>query len=131
VRVIGVDPGIAGGLAVVEMIDGAVPVLVEATDIPIIGTGAKERVDVVAVRDSIAQHRPALAMIERAGVMPKQGIASGFKFGRACGSIEATVMLCGIPVEIVEPSVWKTFWKLPGKNKEAARQKALLQFPTS
>jgi crossover junction endodeoxyribonuclease RuvC len=32
-------------------------------------------------------------------------------------------------MEIVEPSAWKRFWKLPGKDKEAARQKALQLFP--
>ena len=33
-RVLGVDPGITGGLAVVEITDGAAPVLVECIDIP-------------------------------------------------------------------------------------------------
>jgi hypothetical protein len=36
-----------------------------------------------------------------------------------------------IPVEIVEPSVWKRFWRLPGKDKESARQKALQLFPAA
>ena len=60
--------------------------------------------------------------------MPKQGASSGFKYGRAVGAIEAAITLCAIPVEIVEPSVWKRFWKLPGKDKESGRQKALQLF---
>ena len=55
-RVLGVDPGISGGLAVVEITDGAAPVLVECIDIPVVGAGAKERVDVAAVRNFIDQH---------------------------------------------------------------------------
>ena len=48
-------------------------------------------------------------MIERAQAMPKQGAVGGFKYGRAVGAIEAAIALCGIPVTIVEPSVWKRF----------------------
>ena len=61
--------------------------------------------------------------------MPRQGVASGFKYGRAVGAIEAALALCAIPTEIIEPAVWKRYWHLPGKDKEAARQKALQLFP--
>ena len=57
-KVLGIDPGISGGLAVVEITDGAAPVLVECIDIPVVGTGAKERVDVAAIRNFIDWHKP-------------------------------------------------------------------------
>ena len=101
----------------------------ECIDIPVVGTGAKERVDVAAIRNFIERHKPTRVLIERAQAMPKQGASSGFKYGRAVGAIEATIALCSTPVEIIEPSVWKRFWHLPGKDKEAARQKALQLFP--
>ena len=63
--------------------------------------------------------------------MPKQGSSSGFKYGRAVGAIEAAIALSSIPVEIVEPSVWKRFWHLQGKDKEGGRQQALQQFPAA
>ena len=44
-RALGVDPGIHGGLAIVAVENGAAPRLIEAIDIPVIGTNAKERVD--------------------------------------------------------------------------------------
>ena len=100
--------------------------LVECIDIPVVGTGAKERVDVAAIRNFIDRYRPVR---EGAQAMPRQGSSSGFKYGRAVGAIEATVALCSIPMEIVEPSAWKRFWHLPGKDKEAARQKAVQLFP--
>jgi crossover junction endodeoxyribonuclease RuvC len=128
-RVLGADPGLAGGLAVVEVTAFGAPALIDAFDIPTAGSGAKARVDVIAIANFIKQHKPTLAVIERAGAMPRQGVASGFKYGRAVGAIEAAMTLSMIPVEIVEPSVWKRFWKLPGKDKEAARQKALQLFP--
>ena len=116
-KVVGVDPGIAGGLAIVEIIDDAAPVVVSAIDVPIVGSGAKERVDVLAIRDWIELHRPAFACIERAQAMPEQGASSGFKYGRAVGALEATVALCGVPVQIVEPSLWKCALRLPGKRQ--------------
>jgi hypothetical protein len=131
-RILGVDPGISGGLAVVEIIDGAAPALVECIDIPVVGTGAKERVDVAAIRNFIDRYKPIRgALIERAQAMPKQGASSGFKYARAVGAIEAAITLCSIPVEIVEPSVWKRFWRLPGKDKESGRQRALQLFPSA
>jgi crossover junction endodeoxyribonuclease RuvC len=119
---LGIDPGVHGGLAVIAITDRTAPVLVECIDIPVTGTGAKERVDAAAIRDFIDRHKPVYALIERAQAMPKQGASSGFKYGRAVGAIEAAVALCLIPVEIVEPSAWKRFWKLPGKDKEAAAE---------
>jgi crossover junction endodeoxyribonuclease RuvC len=127
----GIDPGINGGLSIIEITDGAAPVLVEAIDVPVVGTGAKERVDVAAIRDFIEKHKPIRALIERAGVMPKQGIASGFKYGRAVGALEAAIALCAIPIEVIEPSTWKRFWHLPGREKERARQLALEKFPAA
>lgn len=76
-------------------------------------------------------HQPTHALIERAQALPKQGASSGFKYGRAVGAIEAAITLCSIPAEIVEPSAWKRFWKLPGKDKESGRQRALQLFPAA
>jgi hypothetical protein len=61
--------------------------------------------------------------------MPRQGASSGFKFGRSVGAIEATIALCNVPLEIIEPSMWKRALRLPGRDKEQARQKALAIFP--
>jgi crossover junction endodeoxyribonuclease RuvC len=130
-RVLGVDPGIRGGLAIVEINDGAAPKLVDAIDIPTVGTGAKEPVDVLALRTWIQAHRPDHAAVERGQAMPRQGASSGYKFGRSVGSIEATITCCEIPLVIVEPAVWKRAFHLHGKDKEGARQFALQRFPSA
>jgi crossover junction endodeoxyribonuclease RuvC len=128
--ILGVDPGIRGGLAVVSDTDG-IAMLIDAIDIPTIGTGARERVDVAAVRDFIERYKPALALIERTQAMPRQGASSGFKYGRATGALETAIILCAVPIEIVEPTAWKRHWRLPGKDKERARQRALELFPAA
>ena len=40
------------------------------------------------------------------------------------------IALCSIPLILVEASIWKRKLHLPGKDKEAARQKALQLFPS-
>jgi crossover junction endodeoxyribonuclease RuvC len=72
-----------------------------------------------------------MAFIERAQAMSKQGASSGFKYGRATGAIEAVITVSGCPLEIVEPSTWKKTFRLKGKDKEAARQRALELFPAA
>ena len=129
--ILGVDPGIRGGLAIVSINDGAAPQLVDAIDIPIAGVGAKERVDVLAIRTWITAHQPQHALIERAQAMPKQGASSGFKYGRAAGAIEAVLTCCEIPMSIVEPTAWKKFHQLRGGDKEGGRQRALQLFPSA
>jgi Holliday junction resolvasome RuvABC endonuclease subunit len=79
-RILGIDPGIHGGLSIVEITDGAAPVLVECVDIPVIGSGAKERVDAIVLRNWLTTHKPQHACIERAQAMPRQGASSGFKY---------------------------------------------------
>ena len=128
-RYLGVDPGLSGALAIVEVING-IPVLIDATDMPSTGTGAKARVDIIAAAEWIAKHSPSTAYVERAQAFPGQGASSGFSYGRAVGALEAIVALCSIPLILVEASLWKRKLHLPGKDKEAARQKALQLFPS-
>jgi Holliday junction resolvasome RuvABC endonuclease subunit len=127
-NILGVDPG--GGLAIVAIeMNGTAPRLIDAIDIPVTGVGAKERVDVLAIRDWVARHAPQHGVVERAQAMPKQGASSGFKYGRAVGAIEAAIALCEIPLTIIEPTAWKKFHALRGGDKEGGRQRALQLFP--
>jgi Holliday junction resolvasome RuvABC endonuclease subunit len=129
VKASGLDPGaVSGGCALVEISDGVAPQLVDAIDLPIIGVKAKQRIDVLALRTWIQQHRPDHAVIERGQAMPRQGASSGFKFGRGCGAVEAVIQLLEVPMTIIEASVWKRKFRLHGGDKEGARQLAL--FPS-
>jgi crossover junction endodeoxyribonuclease RuvC len=125
--ILGVDPGIRGAIVAVD--DGATPQLVAAIDIPVTGTGAKERVDAIALRAWIVTHKPQHAYVERAQAMPKQGASTGFKYGRAVGAIEAVLACCEIAMTVIEPSAWKKLHQLRGGDKEGGRQRALQLFP--
>jgi crossover junction endodeoxyribonuclease RuvC len=126
---LGIDPGIHGALALIRVDTGVMPELVDVIDVPVIGAGAKERVDTTLIRGWLTHHDPDHALIERAGSMPKQGVASTFKYARAVGSLETVVACLDIPFSIIEPAAWKKFHRLRGGDKEASRQRALQLFP--
>ena len=60
--------------------------------------------------------------------MPKQGVSSTFKFGKAYGVVIGVVAALKIPVHFVAPSVWKRHFGLSA-DKEEARARALQYWP--
>lgn len=131
-KILGIDPGISGGAAVVDIALDEI-VSVEAIDLPTTGEKAKRRIDAVALRSWILSHngdgRIHYAIIERAQAMPQQGASSGFLYGRAVGALEAVVACCGIPLTIVEPTAWKKHFGLLKSDKENSRQRAIHLMP--
>lgn len=125
-RILGIDPGISGGAAVIET---APLSIVAAIALPTAGKAAKRRIDVAALHAWISAQSPQAAFIERAQALPKQGSSSGFLYGRAVGALEATVLLAKVRLEVIEPSAWKKTMNLKGKDKEGARQRVLMMFP--
>lgn len=135
---LGIDPGLAGGLALIEAGAGSSQLL-RVVDVPTTGEGAKRRVDVAGVL-AFLQGRPIdHAFIERAQAMPQkadengvrrgQGASSAFNYGRAVGALEACVVGMQIPLTVVEAAVWKRDLGLIGRGKEDSRQRAIQLFP--
>lgn len=118
--ILGVDPGITGGIAFLFPNSGRVI----AEDIPV--AGGEVDVDTLAAR--IRQMAPTVAVIERAGAMPKQGVASTFRFGMAYGALRAVVTAMQVPVHLVHPTVWKRHFRLTAE-KELSRALAIRLWP--
>jgi crossover junction endodeoxyribonuclease RuvC len=116
--ILGVDPGITGGIAFLFANR------VVAEDIPTAGG----EVDVDTLVRRIREMQPALAIIERANAMPKQGVASTFKYGVAYGALRTTVALCNIPYRLVTPGKWKAHFHLDA-DKEKSRALAIQLWP--
>jgi hypothetical protein len=132
VYILGVDPGIRGGLAIVFVdANGAAPQLVDTIDIPVASVSAKERVDVLAIRDWIVRHAPQHALIERAQAMPKQSASSGFKYGRRGRCDRGGDRLLRNSADDYRAHSWKKFHALHGCDKESGRQRALRLFPAA
>ncbi len=120
--VIGIDPGSASGAVAWLHAEGRAAV----SDLPLIA-GA---LDPHALRSLLLDTpEPATAVyVEHVSAMPRQGVASTFKFGRAVGAIWATVSLAGLRLELVTPTEWKR-WHRIGPEKEHARALAIRRFP--
>jgi hypothetical protein len=117
-RILGADPGISGAVAM--LCGGAI----EAWDAPV--AGGELDTDELAriVRDA----KPDFAVIERVSSMPKQGVASTFKFGMSYGALRAVIAVCGVPQHLVTPAAWKKFYRL-SSDKEASRALAIRLWP--
>ena len=63
-KILGIDPGVHGALALVELFNDntTMPQLITVFDVPVIGTGAKERVNTMLVRDWLVGHNPDHAL---------------------------------------------------------------------
>jgi crossover junction endodeoxyribonuclease RuvC len=124
VRVLGVDPGQAGGLAIVH--GGR---LVKGTRMPIVKIRGKARVDARAVvqwwGDCLVPFD--VAVIEAVHAMPRQGVSSSFQFGRMLGGIESLVYSVGVPVHYVTPAAWKRAMGL-SSDKQASIDAAKVRF---
>jgi crossover junction endodeoxyribonuclease RuvC len=127
--ILGVDPGLSGGLALIEGAPGASRLLAVA-DVPTTGEKAKRRIHVAGVLKFIRSHGvPDHAVIERAQAMPDQGASSGFVYGRAVGALEACIEGLLIPHTVVESTSWKKAHGLIKRQKEDSRQRAIKLFP--
>jgi crossover junction endodeoxyribonuclease RuvC len=136
--ILGIDPGLSGGLAFLEQTREQKPFCLGAFDVPAAGDGAKRRVDVREVLRLIQAHKPDHAFIERAQAMPilrekgnggAQGASSAFIYGRATGALEAAVLGSLVTLTVVEPTAWKRTAGLLKCQKENSRLRALQLFP--
>jgi len=116
--IMGVDPGMYGGVAFAYDHD------VIALDIPLAGPD----VDVDELVRVIRMYHPRYAVVERSGSMPKQGIASTFRYGVAVGCIRGAIIACGVPLELVAPVTWKKHFRI-ARDKELARGLAIRLWP--
>lgn len=119
--ILGIDPGISGAVAFYFPDH---PDRIAADDVPVAGG----EIDAAALARRINQFAPTVAIIEQVAAMPKQGVASTFKFGAAFGTAKGVVLALGIPLHLVTPGRWKRHFRLDA-DKEKARALAIRLWP--
>lgn len=129
-RVLGIDPGAHGALAV---IDGGSVAAVH--DMPTMrvkrGTREVNEVNAVALGALLAGLRPLdAAVLEKVGAMPGQGVSSMFAFGRAVGVVEGVLGALQIPYTTVPPQEWQRGMRVRG-GKDGSRARASELYPAS
>ena len=153
VDVIGIDPGIKGGIAHVQGRVGSEPTLVSAYLMPVMADPAKvystgKMIDVkrlvlsfflptiedygVRMHDDTTGAGRICAVIERAQAMPKQGVVSVFNYGFNYGIVIGQLrVFLGNDLRAVRPNIWKRDLNLIGKNKTSSRALATKIFGES
>jgi len=101
---LGIDPGITGGIAVVsDKTAGVKREYAEAHRYP-----GDISLAVDLLRDiHLGNTRITLAAIEQVHSMPKQGVASSFKFGMGFGAWLGALSALQIPYVLVTPRKWQ------------------------
>lgn len=116
---LGIDPGISGAWALLWP-DGTTA----AGDLP---TAAGD-VDAAGFATFIRSALPFAAVVEAVHSMPKQGVASTFRFGRAHGAVLGVLAALLVPTHLVAPTSWKRHFRL-GSDKDASRALARRLWP--
>ena len=121
--VYGVDPGISGAIARLDLMEG----LLEVYDMPVMEVNKKKQVNAQLVTDICAeQHAPVY--IEKVGAMPGQGVASMFNFGKSYGILIGCAAGLKMETTLVTPQMWQKALKCQ-KGKDGNRQRACELFP--
>ena len=123
-RTLGIDPGAAGAIVLLE--DGQP---IEWTEMPVNKIGSTTRVNAAALTDFIASCCCTHVYVEAVHSMPKQGVASSFNFGHNVGTVMGVLGAMGLPHTLVTPQAWKKAMGLIGTDKDAARARAIQLWP--
>ena len=124
--ILGIDPGLDGAVASIRRGEAS------ASPTPTIapGPGGKRRFDIAGMIALLEAGPVELAVIEAVGPMPRQGVASTFRFGEGYGLWLGMLAALRIPHEAVAPQAWKKV-VLSGtaRDKAAAVEFAMRRFP--
>ena len=101
---LGIDPGQSGGIALVSSDKNAWAVKMPDTE--------------ANIWDVICEYcdRASMALIEKVHSMPKQGVASSFKFGGGYGGLRMAMVAAGIPFDEVTPQKWQKALGIVARN---------------
>lgn len=122
-NVIGIDPGLSGGVAWIGYRVGTTTAL--AYKMP---STEKDLFDFIGELKSWGADKAYLELVRSS---PQMGVVSAFTFGRGVGSLRMALIAHGIPFEEVTPSVWQGAMKCRTKgDKNVSKRRAQELFPT-
>ena len=129
-KIIGIDPGLSGAIAILE--DNKV---LSIFDIPVMAEGKKNKrqlnsaqlVDII--KENIKLHDDIAVVVEQVNAMPGQGVTSMFNFGQTFGAIKGVCAALKLPIFFVRPSKWKKHFDLLNSSKDSSRTKVIEMYP--
>ena len=130
-KVIGIDPGLSGAIAVLENNK-----VLNIFDMPVMSEGKKNKRQlnsaqlVKLIKDNISNNDDISVVVEQVNAMPGQGVTSMFNFGQTFGAIKGVCAALGLPIFFVRPSKWKKHFELINSSKDSSRTKAIEMYPS-
>ena len=129
-KVIGIDPGLKGAIAVLEN-----KKVLDIFEMPVMAEGKKNKRQlnsaqlVKLLKNNISKNEEVLVVVEQVNAMPGQGVTSMFNFGQTFGAIKGVCAALELPIFFVRPSKWKKHFELINSSKDASRTKAIEMYP--
>ena len=130
-KIIGVDPGLSGAIAILE--DKKVFSII---DMPVMAEGKKNKRQlnsaqlVNIIRENTNPKEDIAVVVEQVNAMPGQGVTSMFNFGQTFGAIKGICAALGLPIFFVRPSKWKKHFNLINSSKDSSRTKVIEMYPS-
>ena len=129
-RIIGIDPGLSGGIAILDDLK-----IFDLYDMPIMAEGKKNKNQlnsaqlVNIIKKNIISGSTSV-IVEQVGAMPGQGVTSMFNFGQTFGSIKGICAALNLPIFFVRPAKWKKHFELINSSKDSSRTKVIEMYPS-
>ena len=129
-KIIGIDPGLSGAIAILE--DNKV---LNIFDMPVMAEGKKNKRQlnsaqlVNIIRGNTVPEDEVVVIVEQVNAMPGQGVTSMFNFGQTFGAIKGVCAALNLPIFFVRPSKWKKYFELINASKDSSRTKVIEMYP--
>ena len=130
-RIIGIDPGLSGGIAILDDLK-----IFDVYDMPVMSEGKKNKNQlnsaqlVNIIKKNIIPSGDTFLIVEQVSAMPGQGVTSMFNFGQTFGSIKGIWAALNLPIFFVRPAKWKKHFDLINSSKDASRTKVIEMYPS-
>jgi len=140
-RIVGIDPGLTGGLGVLDLDDAGALMSVElhrTPSMPVIrGRKLRDEYDAAAmcgllsraIDGRAARIQDVEVALEAQGARPKQGTVSTYRTGLGFGLWLGIVAAFKVAYRVVPPATWKRHAGLIGADKRASRLRAQERYP--
>ena len=130
-RIIGIDPGLSGAIAVLDNNK-----VLKIYDMPVMAEGKKNKRQlnsaqlVNIIKENIENREETNVVVEQVNAMPGQGVTSMFNFGQTFGAIKGVCAALNLPIFFIRPSKWKKYFELINSSKDSSRTKAIEMYPS-
>jgi crossover junction endodeoxyribonuclease RuvC len=130
-RIIGIDPGLSGAIAVLDNNK-----VLKIYDMPVMAEGKKNKRQlnsaqlVNIIKENIENREEINVVVEQVNAMPGQGVTSMFNFGQTFGAIKGVCAALNLPIFFIRPSKWKKYFELINSSKDSSRTKAIEMYPS-